>query len=399
MTAMVRQQGEAMLPAASARHGRNPWSHSLASADPNRNTGPIVIAAGGTAGHVFPAAALAATLRSRGVRPIVLTDARAAKQDFAGAERYVIPGAGIAGRGVLRAFAALGAIVSGTVASRRLLARLRPAAVIGFGGYPSVAPVLAARLLLRRPVIVLHEQNAVLGRANRALAGLADGIAVSFVATRRAPPNAVLTGNPVRAAVAAFGWRGYSPAIPEQPARLVVLGGSLGARVFSDLVPAALARSPDLDRLELSQQCRHEDLARVEAAYAAIGIYSAEVASFFDDMPARIAASDLVIARAGASTVAELAVIGRPSILLPLPGAIDDHQNANAQALAAVGGALVLDQRGLTPERLEAEITALLHDRARLSAMAAAARRFGRSDAAAALADLAAMLVSRRGER
>ena len=394
MAARLRSQG--MPFPAPPRQAESPWSRSLASADPTANTGPIVIAAGGTAGHVFPAAALAAVLRSRGLRPVVLTDARAAKQDFAGAERHVIPGAGIAGRGPFRAFTALGAIISGTFTAWHLLMNLHPAAVVGFGGYPSVAPALAARLLRRRPVVLLHEQNAVLGRANRVLARIADAVAVSFPSTRHAPAGAVLTGNPVRAAVAALAHRGYSPAIPEEPARLVVLGGSLGARAFSDLVPAALARSPDLDRLELTQQCRHEDLARVEAAYAAIGIDHAEVAAFFSDMPARMAAADLVIARAGASTVAELAAIGRPSIFLPLPGAIDDHQRANAQALAAVGAALVLDERGLTPERLEAEITSLLDDRPRLSAMAAAAKCLGRPNAAEALADLVTALIARR---
>ncbi len=389
MIAMARRRSQATpIPGASHR--------APGSADATAEAAPIVIATGGTAGHVFPAAALAAVLRARGLRPVVLTDARAAGQDFAGAEWHVIPGAGIADRGPLRALAALGAIASGTIAARRLLAGLRPAAIVGFGGYPSLAPVLAARLLRRRPVILLHEQNAVLGRANRALAPLADAVAVSFASTRHAPPDAVRTGNPVRAAVAALADRGYQPATPGQPARLVVLGGSLGARAFSDLVPAALARSPDLYRLELTQQCRPEDLARVEAAYAAVRIRRAEVAAFFSDMPARMAAAELVIARAGASTVAELVVIGRPSILLPLPGAIDDHQRANARALAAAGAALVLEEPGLTPERLEADITALLNDRPRLSAMATAAGRLGRPGAADLLADLLLTLAARR---
>ncbi|MGH7122399.1 MAG: undecaprenyldiphospho-muramoylpentapeptide beta-N-acetylglucosaminyltransferase [Acetobacteraceae bacterium] len=357
--------------------------------------GPIVIAAGGTAGHVFPAQALATVLCSRGVRTMVLTDTRAAAQDFAGAAVHVIPGAGVAGRGPLGAVGGLGAIARGTLAARLRLGGVAPAAVVGFGGYPSIAPVLAARLLFRRPAILLHEQNAVLGRANRLLVAIADGVAVSFARTRRAPPDAILTGNPVRAAVVQCAAQRYALPRAEEPARLLVLGGSLGARVFADLVPAALVGLPIQISVSVVQQCRPEDLARVEAAYGAAGV-GAELARFFTDMPARIARANLVIARAGASTVAELAAIGRPSILLPLPGAIDGHQRANAEALAAAGAAVVLDEHGLTAERLGCEIAALLGDHQRLAAMADAASHLGRANAADALADLVLALSRRR---
>lgn len=349
--------------------------------------GPVIIAAGGTAGHVFPAAALVAVLSEQGVRSVVLTDRRAAKQNFGTVEMHVIAGGGFAGRGPLRALAAVISTARGTFAAWRLMARLRPAAVVGFGGYPSLAPVLAARLLRSRPAIILHEQNAVLGRANRALAPLADGIAVSYAATRHAPAAAVVTGNPVRSTVTALAGRRYSPPTGKDPARLLVLGGSLGARVFADLVPMALGGSSIRDRLQVVQQCRPEDLARVQARYDEAGM-PAELAAFFPDLPERMAASDLVIARAGASTVAELAAIGRPSILVPLPGAIDDHQRANAACFALDGGAFVLQQTDLTPGRLGAVVAELLGHPERLQQMATAAVRFGRPNAGEELAGL-----------
>lgn len=357
---------------------------------------PVVIAAGGTAGHVFPAAALSQVLGARGHRSIVLTDRRAAAQDFGPAERHVIAGSGFAGRGMRRAPASLLATALGALAAWRLMKGLRPAAVVGFGGYPSLAPVLAARFLRPRPAIVLHEQNAVLGRANRALAPLADKIAVSFAATRHAPPAAVVTGNPVRPAVTALLERCPAPPIGTERARLLVLGGSLGARALADLVPDALSHLSARDHLQVVQQCRVDDLARVEARYAAAGI-AAVLAAFFADMPERMASSDLVIARAGASTVAELAAIGRPSILVPLPGAIDDHQRANAAALAAAGGAVVLEQAGLTSERLGAAVAELLADPGRLRQMADAARQFGRPKAGEELADLVVATIAGRG--
>lgn len=353
---------------------------------------PIVIAAGGTGGHFFPAEALAAELVARGHRIALMTDARSGGLQsavFAGREQFVIHGAGIAGRGLRRGANAVASLARGVLQARGILRRLDAAVVVGFGGYPSVAPVLATRLLRRRPAVLLHEQNAVLGRANRFLCRYADRLALSFAATTRVPAAATtqVVGNPVRPAIAALA-QGHDAA-PADGIHLLVLGGSLGARVFSDVLPDALAALPQplRQRLHVVQQCRPEDLDRVRARYAALGI-AAELAAFFPDVAARLAAAQLVIARAGASTVAELAVIGRPSVLVPLPGAIDDHQSANARALADAGGAQVIAQADLTPATLAERLQTMLADGPGLAQMAAAARGVARADATARLADL-----------
>ena len=353
---------------------------------------PIVIAAGGTGGHFFPAEALAAALTQRGERVVLMTDARSgglASPAFANAERHVIAGAGLAGRGAGRALAGGAALLRGVAQARRILTVLQPGAVVAFGGYPAVAPVLAARLLLRRPAIVLHEQNAVLGRANRLLSRFADRLVLSFANTEKLPAGAatVALGNPVRPAVAALHGQGYAP--PEQTIELLVLGGSLGAKIFGTLIPAALALLPEdlRARLKVTQQCRAEELAAARAALRGAGI-EAELAPFFYDVARRLTRARLVIARAGASTVAELAVAGRPAILIPLPSAIDDHQRANADALAAAGGAWRLDQAGLTPEILAAKIEILLRDPATLAGAARGAASAGQAQAADALAGL-----------
>jgi UDP-N-acetylglucosamine--N-acetylmuramyl-(pentapeptide) pyrophosphoryl-undecaprenol N-acetylglucosamine transferase len=355
---------------------------------------PVAIAAGGTGGHLFPAEALAAALAARGQRVALFTDARTATRlgpGFEAAETHVIPAEGLAGRGLARAPGAVAALARGTVAARATLARIGAAAVVGFGGYPSVPPLVAARTLprARRPVIVLHEQNAVLGRANRFLAPFADLLALSFAATARVPEGVStrVTGNPVRATVAALAGGGYAPPRPTGPIRLLVLGGSLGARVFSDAVPAALASLPEglRGRLSLTMQARAEDAPRVEAALAEAGI-DATVSPFFADVAERLAAAHLVIARAGASTVAELACAGRPALLVPLPGAIDDHQAANARALAEAGGAQVMPQPAFTADALAAALGQFLDAPATLAAMATAAARLGVADAAERLA-------------
>jgi UDP-N-acetylglucosamine--N-acetylmuramyl-(pentapeptide) pyrophosphoryl-undecaprenol N-acetylglucosamine transferase len=358
---------------------------------------PIVIVAGGTGGHFFPAEALASELIARGRRIALLCDARSAglrSEVFAGHERFVIHGAGIAGRGAVRGVAAVAALARGVVQARGVLARLDPAAIVAFGGYPSVAPVLAARLQGQRPPVILHEQNAVLGRANRFLARHARVLALSFAATERVPARAkkIVTGNPVRPAIAALAGLGYVP--PTDTVRLLVLGGSLGARVFSDVVPAAVAALPaDLRaRLSIAQQCRAEDLERVRTAYAACGV-AAELASFFPDVGGKLAAAHLVISRAGASSVAELAAAGRPSILVPLPNAIDDHQSANARALVAARGASAIAQRDLTAAKLADDLALLLARPDMLAHAAHAARGIACVDAAARLADLVGSLM------
>lgn len=353
---------------------------------------PIVIAAGGTGGHFFPAEALAVELIARGHRVVLMTDARSGglkSPVFAGREQYVIRGAGLAGRGPWRGIKAIGSMAAGVVQARGILGRLGAGCVVGFGGYPSVAPILAARMLRHRPVVILQEQNAVLGRANRFLSRRADVLALGFGNTTRVPAGTktVVSGNPVRPAIAALAQTGYVAATDR--IRLLVLGGSLGARVFSDVVPAALAALPEVirTRITLVQQVRAEDMQRVIAAYAASGI-AAELAPFFGDVADRLVAAHLVIARAGASTVAELAVAGRPAILVPLPGAIDDHQSANALALLHAGAARVIPQPAFTPEALTALFTELLADPVGLTGAAVAARTQAKADAASRLADL-----------
>lgn len=355
---------------------------------------PIVIAAGGTGGHFFPAEALAAELLRRGHRIALMTDARSADYvtpSFAQGERYVLKGAGLAGRGLRRAAAGAVAMAAGMVQARRLLQGLRPSAVVGFGGYPCVPPLLAARSLggARRPATILHEQNAVLGRANRLLSAGVDALALSFETTSRVPRGArtAVVGNPVRPALAALAGREFHP--PQGPVRLLVLGGSLGARVFSDIVPAAVALLPPALRARLAvvQQTRTEDLPRVRAAYEEMGV-PAELAPFFGDVARLYDTAHLVVARSGASTIAELACAGRGAILVPLPHAIDDHQTANARALAAAGGATVMPQPGFTPAALAAELTRLIEAPGGLAAAAAAAARLAAPDAAARLADL-----------
>ncbi|MCX7381345.1 MAG: undecaprenyldiphospho-muramoylpentapeptide beta-N-acetylglucosaminyltransferase [Alphaproteobacteria bacterium] len=363
----------------------------------------IVIAAGGTGGHFFPAEALAAELRRRGHFVALMTDARSGglvSPAFEGCERIVLAGAGIAGRGMLKAMRAVFALAMGTIAARRKLRALGAAVVAGFGGYPSVAPVLGARIHGRRPRILLHEQNAVLGRANRLLSRMADLLALGQDRTSAIPAGVAteVTGNPVRPAIAALFGLGYQP--PGATISLLILGGSLGARVFSDVVPAALAALPDAlrTRLRVVQQCRAEDIDRVRAAYATSGI-AADLAPFFADVASLLAAAHLVISRAGASSVAELAVAGRPSVLVPLPGAIDDHQTENARALAEAGGAVVVRQSDLTAQGLADLLGGLLGAPERLVAAAAAAATCGRPNAAATLADAVERLAARHETR
>lgn len=353
---------------------------------------PIVIAAGGTGGHFFPAEALAAALQARGERVVLMTDGRSGgltSPAFANAERYVLAGAGLSGRGVVRAAQGVAALAKGVLQARKILNELQPGVVVAFGGYPAVPPVVAARFLKMRPAIILHEQNAVLGRANRLLARFASRLVLSFAKTEKLP-GAVATsvlGNPVRPAIVALAGEGYEA--PGEKIRLLVLGGSLGAKVFGTLIPAALTLLPEglRERLQVTQQCRLDDLAAAQEIFGEARI-SAELSPFFQDVAARIARAHLVIARSGASTVAELAVAGRPAIFIPLPGAIDDHQRANADALAQAGAAWRMDQTGITPQALANKIETLLASPEYLRRAAAAAALQGRADAAEKLADL-----------
>ena len=359
--------------------------------DPVPHLAPVLVTAGGTGGHLFPAEALAAVLKARGIAVHLATDRRAERFGGAFTEEtiHVVASATLRARNPIALARTTAMLGLGLVQSWALIGRLKPAAVIGFGGYPTLPPVLAAAW--RGVPSLVHDANAVIGRANRLLAPRVDAIATTFPDVFSTAPDlaakATLTGNPVRAAVVAAAATPYPE--PNDPLRLVVFGGSQGARVMADIVPAAICQ---LDaglraRLRVVQQAREEDMGRVRAAYGNAAV-TAEIAPFFSDLPARIGASHLVIARSGASTVAELAAIGRPSILVPLPHAIDQDQFANAGVLERAGGALRLVQDDFTPQRLGTEITALAAAPQRLAAMAAAARSIGRLDAADRLADL-----------
>jgi UDP-N-acetylglucosamine--N-acetylmuramyl-(pentapeptide) pyrophosphoryl-undecaprenol N-acetylglucosamine transferase len=353
----------------------------------------ILLAAGGTGGHLFPAEALGVELIKRGFRVRLVTDARALRYSglFSKDMIDVVPSETVRGRSPVALARTALTLGAGTIAAFGLMRRLRPAAVIGFGGYPTVPPLLAARLAGVPGII--HDANAVLGRANRFLARHVKAIATSLPGVLdRDPalaPKATTVGTPMRPAVLDAAGVPYAPPDPSGPFRLLVTGGSQGARVMSDIVPVAIERLEQAlwGRLVLTQQVREEDMARVKAVYDRLKI-KADLQPFFSDLPARLAANHLVISRSGAGTVAELAAIGRPSILVPLPGAIDQDQFANAGVLSQIGGALRIAQADFTPDRLASEISTLAAEPARLATMAAAARGAGRLDAAERLADL-----------
>lgn len=355
-----------------------------------------VLAAGGTGGHMFPAQSLAEELLRRGWRVTLASDARGMR--YAGGfpkavARQEIASATTARGGLTAKLAAPVTLLRGVWQARRWMKADRPDVVIGFGGYPA-APAMAAALALGVPRLI-HEQNNVLGRANRLFVRRVHTLACGIGVPGNTPPGvrSVETGNPVRGAALAVAGRAYVPpgAVPaDGPVRLLVFGGSQGASVLSELLPPALSFLPDAlrARIHVTQQAREAEVAGLTENYAAADITGVEAAPFFDDMPARIAGAHLVIARAGASTCAELAVIGRPSILIPLPTAMSDHQSANAGWLADAGAAIAVPQAGLTPETLGRIIGQALADPARLSAMAGAAAGIARPDAAVRLADL-----------
>ena len=353
----------------------------------------ILLAAGGTGGHLFPAEALGVELIRRGVRVRLATDARALRYSglFSRDTIDVVPSETVRGRSPWSLARTGLLLAAGTAVSLNLMRRLRPAAVVGFGGYPTLPPLLAAKMFGVPGII--HEANAVLGRANRFLSTRVSAIATSLPGVLDRDPQlsgkTTTVGTPMRPAILAASAVKYASPEAAGPLRLLVVGGSQGARIMADIVPPAIERlEPALwRRLILTQQVREEDMARVRAVYDRLGI-KAELAPFFTDLPARLASNHLVISRSGAGTVAELAAIGRPSILVPLPGSIDQDQFANAGVLAQAGGAVRIVQTEFTPDRLAAEISALAAEPERLTAMAAAARAAGRLDAAERLADL-----------
>ncbi len=360
---------------------------------------PIVMAAGGTGGHLFPAQALAEALTAQGAELVLVTDQRGRTYTdaFPDVRVMMVDAATFAGRGPVGKLRAGLSILSGVGSAWARLGRIKPAAVIGFGGYPSL-PAMAGAVLRGIPTVI-HEQNAVLGRVNRLMAGRVSAVACAFDGLRGGgaalAKRAITTGNPVREVITAHRRSGYTPPHADEPVNLLVFGGSQGARVMGQVVPPALAALPqDLrGRLRVTQQCRQEDQGTVEAAYEAAGI-QAELAPFFGDMDRRLAEAHLVIARAGASTVTELAVVGRPSILVPLPGAMDDHQTYNANVLTQVDGAWAMPEKEFTPEALAQRLEALLADPDRLAAAAAAAHGAGRPDATARLVHIVSQLAA-----
>jgi UDP-N-acetylglucosamine--N-acetylmuramyl-(pentapeptide) pyrophosphoryl-undecaprenol N-acetylglucosamine transferase len=355
----------------------------------------LVIAAGGTGGHMFPAQALAETMLERGWRIRLSTDARGARYTGGfpkGVAIDVTDSATFARGGLAAKLAVPFRIASGTLAAIKRMRADRPAVVVGFGGYPAI-PAMAAATLLKLPRMI-HEQNGVLGRVNQSFAARVTAVACGTWPT--ALPTGVKgvhTGNPVRAAVMARAAAPYSPP-GDDPMQVLVIGGSQGARILSDVVPAALAALPETMRphLHISHQARDEDSARVTSAYADAGLH-ADVQPFFTDLPDRMAQAQVVISRAGASSVADISVIGRPAIFVPLAIAIRDEQTANARALVEAGAAILLTEPDFTPARLTSELAAILTDPARAAAMARAALATGRPDATTRLAQLVTALA------
>ncbi|HEY8947457.1 MAG TPA: undecaprenyldiphospho-muramoylpentapeptide beta-N-acetylglucosaminyltransferase [Rhizomicrobium sp.] len=356
----------------------------------------IVLATGGTGGHLFPAQALAAELTKRGRKIVVMTDARGTQYPtyFPGASIEIVPAAAFSDRSVMGLIKAPFEILAGIFVALGKLSRIKPAAVVGFGGYPSV-PVMIAACISRKPTAILAP-DAVLGRANRLVADYVRVIAAGLPLKRFLPKEMskiVYTGNPVRPEVVAYNGAHYETP-SEGPIRLLIFGGSQGARALSEIVPAAIARMPAAikARLDIVQQCRPEDLESVRTLYNKEGV-KAELAPFFQDLPARMANAHLVIGRSGAGTVAELMVIGRPAILIPLPHALDDNQTPNADALVEAGGGWRVAQKELTPEKLATMLQNAFGAPEDLAKRAAAAHAQAKPDAAQRLADVVEKLA------
>ncbi|MER2520872.1 MAG: undecaprenyldiphospho-muramoylpentapeptide beta-N-acetylglucosaminyltransferase [Bdellovibrionales bacterium] len=359
----------------------------------------IVLAAGGTGGHIFPAEALARELLGRGLKVALMTDKRGCRfgDDLPVPTHRVC--ASSLGRSLVGKAFSIARMGTGVLQAILLLRKLRPTAVVGFGGYPSI-PTLFAAARMGIPII-LHDQNAVLGQANLAMMNKARIVATSFshiVGIKPGPrAKVVLTGNPVRPAFVTQRATPYKAPTDDGAIRLLVMGGSLGAHVFSEVVPAALGLLPESlrRRIVLTQQCRAEDLARAKTAFAGLGI-EAELSPFFRDVPERMAAAHLVIGRAGGSTVAELTVVGRPAIFVPFPHGHAGEQTANAEALAEAGGAWLIPQQAFTPEALAVRLETLFAMPTTLAKSAAAARALGKITAADSLADCVMEAMSHR---
>ncbi|MBT1156236.1 undecaprenyldiphospho-muramoylpentapeptide beta-N-acetylglucosaminyltransferase [Aminobacter anthyllidis] len=360
--------------------------------------GTVMLAAGGTGGHLFPAEALAHELTARGWQVHLATDDRAERfaGKFPAVAIHPISSSTIGSKNPIALLRAFWSIWRGVRQASQVIARIKPSVVIGFGGYPTLPPLYAAT---RRGVpSMVHEQNAVMGRANKALGSRVDAIAGGFLPENSGANSAkvVVTGNPVRPAVIEASKTPYVASTGSDLFNLLVFGGSQGAQFFSDAVPGAIALLSETQRkrLRITQQARAEDADKVKAAYTKLGI-AADVSPFFTDMAQRMAAAHLVISRSGASTVSEIAVIGRPALLVPYPYALDHDQAANAARLAAAGGGEVHPQATLSPERIAELVGGAMNDPGRLETMAAAARSVGKADATRLLADLAEAIASK----
>jgi UDP-N-acetylglucosamine--N-acetylmuramyl-(pentapeptide) pyrophosphoryl-undecaprenol N-acetylglucosamine transferase len=354
----------------------------------------VLITAGGTGGHMFPAVELARALLARGHEVRLVTDRRGARFVAADIPRHLIR-AGSPTGSPGRKLQGLAYLAVGFVQGLWLALRLRPAAVAALGGYACVPMALAARLL-RRPVLV-HEQNAVLGRANRLVARRAARLCLSFAATQGAElvpaGRRVVTGNPVRP-----GFEGdYHPPEPGGRLRILVIGGSQGARVLGQVLPQAVAllSKDDRARLVIEQQCRKEDIEKAAAVYEEAGV-AAEIEPFLQDVADRMRRAHLVISRSGASSIAEILALGRPSLLVPYPFAADDHQKANARVLVDAGCAWLVTQNEIEPDLLALRLQSVLDDPACLVPMAEKARALARPDAAQAIAAEVVALIGPR---
>ncbi len=364
----------------------------MTSPTPTGASRHFVLAAGGTGGHLIPAFALAAELHARGHHLALITDERGAaipgKPDFLPA--HVLP-AGRFGKNPLGWPAGVSAVLEGRSMALRLFESFEPSAIVGFGGYPAL-PALLAATAAGLPSIV-HEQNAVLGRVNRLLAGRVNAIATSYESVDRLKPKHAhkvhLVGNPVRAEVLALREQDFPAFTEESLLRILVTGGSQGASILSQIVPDGLAMLPPAlrQRLQVTQQCRAEDLEAVRKRYAEHDI-PAELGTYFEDMHTRLADAHLFIGRAGASTIAELTAVGRPAILVPLPIATDDHQAANTREMVKAGGARMIRQDAFQPKELAKQIQVMAMNPQSLANAAHCAFNCGRPDAAQALADL-----------
>ena len=354
----------------------------------------VILAAGGTGGHIFPALAVGELLSASGHQVMLLTDKRGAPMVDGKISYQVISSASPFTKGIFKKLTGILRLELGFLQSLWVMTRQRPQSVIGFGGYPSLAPIVAGRLFRAR--CILHEQNAVMGRANRLLARLAHHVALSFAKTKGCPSDvtATHTGLPVRRAFAEIS--GYEPA-PDS-CHLVIIGGSLGAGIFAEILPEAIALLPDAQkaRLRITQQARDEDIVRLQAAYKSHDI-TAEIARFYDDIPSLYESADIIISRAGASSIGEISAAGRASILIPFAGALDDHQTGNAQILSTCAAAIMISEQQASPSLLAESLQELIDQPHKRVQMSQAAASQAPKDTAFAIASLTGLSLPSSG--